>query len=116
MQIDPITRLTCNCATFVFFHSIPQNVAVFALAKDENNVLTSKFVLRATPTFFGSKQFQSAISPNNFSAQEAGIFSIAELNFFWNCLLMTNHSDTSLVLLQKTISFEFFGYFWKPLN
>ena len=44
------------------------------------------------------------ISPNTFTAEDARIYSNAELNNFWNRVLFTKHSDTTLKLLKKAIS------------
>ena len=57
------------------------------------------------------KQFQSAINPNTFSAQEAGTFSNASLTNFWNRVLLTKHCDTTLKLLGKAIWYDFLATF-----
>ena len=38
-----------------------------------------------------------------FTAQDAGIFSNAELDQFWNRILYSKHSDSTLHLLGKAL-------------
>ena len=47
------------------------------------------------------------ITPNTFTAQDAGIYSNAELDQFWNRVLFSKHSDTTLQLLGKSLSYDF---------
>ena len=68
------------------------------LKTDEHYELTPKPVLRATPTLFEPSHFQFATSPNTFAAQEAGLYSNAELIDFWNRASFTKHSDTTMKL------------------
>ena len=56
--------------------------------------------------FFEPKQVQSAINPNILTAQEAGIFYNAESANFWNRVLFTKHSDTTLKLLVEAIAYD----------
>ena len=56
---------------------------------------------------FEPEQVQSAISPNNFIAQEARIFSKAELADFWSRILFTKQPDTTLKILGKGILYDF---------
>ena len=58
------------------------------------------------PTLFEPNQVQSAINPNTFTIQDAGIYSNAELSNFWNRVLYTQHSDTTLRLSGRTTSFD----------
>ena len=41
------------------------------------------------------------------TAQDAGIYSYAELDQFWNRVLFAKHSDTTLQLLGKSLSYDF---------
>ena len=107
MFIDPITRQTFNYATPISCDNNPQNVIALDPDLDEHYVLTPKPVLRANPKLFKPNQIQTAISPNTFTAQDAGIYSNAELTNFWNRVLFTKHSDTTLKLLGKAISYDF---------
>ena len=56
---------------------------------------------------FKPTQIETTITPNTFTAQDAGIYSIAELDQFWNRVLFAKHSDTTLQLLGKTLSYDF---------
>ena len=59
------------------------------------------------PLLFETKQVQSAMNSNTFTAQEAGFFSNAKLTNFWNRASFTKHSDTTLTLLGKAASYDF---------
>ena len=48
-------------------------------------------------------QIKTTITPETFTAQDAGIYSNAELDQFWNRVLFAKHSDTTLQLLGKLI-------------
>ena len=54
---------------------------------------------------FTPSQIKTTIRPNTFTAQDAGIHSIAELNQFWK--LFSKYSDTTLQLLGKALSGSF---------
>ena len=69
--------------------------------------MTLQPVLPAVPTLFETKQLQSAISPNSFTAQEAGIYSNAKSTNFWNRVFFPKHSDSTLKHLGKAISIDF---------
>ena len=56
---------------------------------------------------FTPTQIKTTIRPNTFTAQDAGIYSNAELDQFWNRILFSKHSDTTLQLLGKALSFSF---------
>ena len=71
-DIDPITRLTFNYATPIFCVNNPPNVISLAVDNDENCGLTLEPVIWATETLFDSKQVQTAIGSNTFTAEEAG--------------------------------------------
>ena len=47
------------------------------------------------------------ITPNTFTAQDAGIYSNAELDQFWNRIFFAKHSDTTLQLLGKSLKYDF---------
>ena len=53
---------------------------------------------------FEPKQVQSAISPNTFNAQDAGIYSQTEITKFSNRAIVTKHSEIRLGLFGKAIS------------
>ena len=56
---------------------------------------------------FTHNQIKTTIRPKAFTAQDAGIYSNAELNQFWNRILFSKHSDTTLQLLGKALSYSF---------
>ena len=100
---NPTTRQNFNYATPVSSDKNPENFGALDPYNDENYVMTPKPALQATSLLFEPNQVQSALSPGTFSAQQAGIFSNAELTFFW----YHEHSDTILKLFLKAISFDF---------
>ena len=55
---------------------------------------------------FKPTQIKTTITPNAFTAQDAGIYSNAELDQFWNGVFFEKHSDTTLQLLGKS-SYDF---------
>ena len=56
---------------------------------------------------FKPTQIKTTITPNTFTAQDAGIYSNAELENFWNRVLFAKHSDTTLQLLGKSLNYDF---------
>ena len=48
---------------------------------------------------FTPSQIKTTIRPNTFTAQDAGIYSNAELDPFWNRTLFSKHSFYTLQLL-----------------
>ena len=56
---------------------------------------------------FTPSQIKTTIRPNTFTAQDAGIYSNAELDKFWNRILFSKDSDTTLQLLGKAFSYSF---------
>ena len=57
---------------------------------------------------FTPNQINTTIRPNTFTAQDAGVYSNAEeLDQFWNRLLFSKHSDTTLQLLGKALIYSF---------
>ena len=56
---------------------------------------------------FTPSQIKSTIRPNTFTAQDAGIYCNAELDQFWNRILFSKHSDSTLQLLGKALSYSF---------
>ena len=56
---------------------------------------------------FTPNQIKTTIQPNTFTAQDAGIYSNAELDLIWNRILFSKHSDTTLQLLGKALSYSF---------
>ena len=56
---------------------------------------------------FTPSQIKTTIRPNTFTPQDAGICSNAELDQFWNKILVSKHSDSTLQLLGKALSYSF---------
>ena len=56
---------------------------------------------------FKPTQFKTTITPNTFTAQDACIYSNAELYQFWNRVLFAKHSDTTLQVLGKSLGYDF---------
>ena len=56
---------------------------------------------------FTPSQFKTTKRPNTFTAQDACIYSNSELDQIWNRILFSKHSDTTLQLLGKALSFSF---------
>ena len=55
---------------------------------------------------FTSCQIKTTIRPNTYTAQDAGIYSNAELDQFWNIIIFSKHSDSTLQLLGKALNFS----------
>ena len=109
MYVDPITRQTFNDATPIESGNNPQNI--LELDPDSNDgifyVLTPEPLKREAPQMFKPTQIKTTITPNTFTAQDACIYSNAELDQFWNSVLLAKHSDTTLQLLGKSLSYDF---------
>ena len=56
---------------------------------------------------FTPSQKKTTKRPNAFTAQDAGIYSNAELDQFWNRILFSKHSESTLQLLGKALSYSF---------
>ena len=56
---------------------------------------------------FTLSQIKTTIRPHTFTAQDAGIYSNAELDQYWNRILFSKHSDSTLQLLDKAVSYSF---------
>ena len=54
-------------------------------------MLTQDPLKREAPQMFKPTQIKTTITPNTFTAQDAGIFSNADLDQFLNRLLFTKH-------------------------
>ena len=66
-------------------------------------------IKRKPPLMFTPSQIKTTIRPNTFTAQDAGIYSNAELDQFWIRILFSKHSDSTLQLRGKTPSYSFFS-------
>ena len=56
---------------------------------------------------FTPSQIKTTIRPNTSTAQDAGIYLIAELDQFWNRILFAKHSDSTLQRLGKALYYTF---------
>ena len=70
-------------------------------------MLTPESLKREAPQMFKPTQTKTTITPKTFTALDAGIYSNAELDQFWNRVLFAKHSDTTLQLLGKSLSYDF---------
>ena len=108
MYVDPLTRQTFNYATPIDSGNNPQNIIELDPDSDDEDfyVLTPEPLEREAPQMFEPTQIKTTVTPNTFSAQDAGIFSNAELDQFWNRVLFAKHSDITLPLLGKSLSYD----------
>ena len=86
MYVDPITRQTLNYATPIECGNNPQNIIELDPDTDDGDfyVLTPDPLKREAPQMFKPTQIKTTITPNTFIARDAGIYSNAELDQFWN--------------------------------
>ena len=109
MYIYPISTKFFNYATLISWGINPQNVIAL-----EHSVLTPKPVLGATIMLFEQKHVQSAKRPSNFTVQEAGNYSNAQLKSLWNRILFTIWYYTDV--FRKCHRVWLFSYLWKTSN
>ena len=64
-------------------------------------MLTPDPLKREAPQMFKPTQIKTTKTPNTLTAQDADIYSNAELDHIWNRVLFAKHSDTTLQLLGK---------------
>ena len=109
MYEDPITRQTFIFATPIEYENNPQNIIELDPDTDDGDfyVLTPDPLKKEAPQMVKPTQIKTTITPNIFTAQDAGIYSNAELDQFWNRVLFAKHSDTTLQLLGKSLSYDF---------
>ena len=101
MYVDPITRQTYDHATPIPCDNNPGNIIELDPDTDDQDfyILRPEPIKRKTPFMFTPNQIKTTKRPNTFTAQDAGIFSNAELDQFWNRIRFSKHSDTTLQLL-----------------
>ena len=111
MYVDPITRQTYHYATPIPCDNNPRNIIELDPDTDEQDfyILGPEPIKRKPPLMFTSNQIKTTIRPNTFTARYAGIYSNAELDQFWNRILFSKHSDTTLQLLGKALIYSFFS-------
>ena len=110
MYIDPITRQTYGYATSIPCDNIPRIIIELDtdIDTDDQNfyILRPEPIKRIPPLMFTPIRIKTTIRPNTFTAQDAGLYSNAELDQFWNGILFSKHSDTTLQLLGKALSYS----------
>ena len=105
MYVDPITRQTFDYATPITCDNNPRIIIELDPDSDDQDfyILGSEPIKRKPPLMFTPSQIKTTIRPNTFTAQDAGIYSNAELDQFWNRILFSKHSDFTLQLLGKPL-------------
>ena len=86
MYVDPITRQTYDYATPITCDNNPRNIIELDPDSDDQGfyILGPEPIKRKSPLMFTPSQIKTTIRPNTFTAQDAGIYSNAELDQFWN--------------------------------
>ena len=110
MYVDPITRQTHDYATAIPCDNNPRNIIELDpdTGSQEFYSLRPERIKRKPPLMFTPNQFKITIRPTTFTAQDAGMYSNAELDQFWNRILFSKHSDSTLQLLGKPLVILFF--------
>ena len=103
MYVDPITRQTYAYATPITCDNNPRNIIELDPVSDDQDfyILGPELIKRKPPLTFTPSQIKTTIRPNTFTAQDAGIYSNAELDHFWNKILHSKHSDSTSVTRQS---------------
>ena len=109
MCVDPITRPTYDYATPNTCDNIPRIIIELNLYLDDRDfdVLGQKPVKQKPPLMFTPSQIKTTIRPNTFTAQTSGMYFNAELDHFWNRILYSKHSHSTLQLLGEALSYFF---------
>ena len=109
MYVDPITRQTYDYATPITCDNIPRNIIELDPDSDDQDfhILGPEPIKSKPPLMFTPSQTKTTIRPNTFTAQDAGIYSNAELDHFWIRILFSKHSDSTLQFLGKAPSYSF---------
>ena len=110
MYVDPITRQTYDYATPITCDNNTRNIIELDLDSDDQDfyILGPEPTKRKPPLMSTPSQIKTTIRPKTFTAQDdAGMYSNAELDQFWNRILFSKHSDSTLQLLGKALSSSF---------
>ena len=109
MYVDPITRQTYDNATPITCDNNPRNMIELDPDSDDQDfyILAPEPIKRKPPLMFTPSQIKTTIRPTTFTAQDAGKYSNAELDEFWNRIFFSKHSDSTLQLLEKALSYSF---------
>ena len=105
MYVDPITRQSYDNATPITCGNNPRNIIELDPDSDDEEfyILGPEPIKRKSPLMFTPSQIKTTIRPKTFTAQDAGIHSNAELYQFWNRILFSKHSDSTLQLLGEAL-------------
>ena len=109
VYVDPITKQTFNYATAIECGNNPQNIIELDPDTYGGNfyVLTRDPLKREAPQMFKPTQIKTTKTPNTFTAQDANIYSNANLDQIWSRVLFAKHSHTTPQLLGKSLSYDF---------
>ena len=109
MYLDPITRQTYDYATPIACDNNPRNIIELDPDSDDQSFyfLGPEPIKRKLPLMFTPSQIKTTIRPKPLTAQDAGIYSNAELDQFWNRHLYSKHSVSTLQFLGKALSCSF---------
>ena len=96
----------------LLLHAIITQKKIIELDLDSDDqdfyILGPEPIKRKPPLMFTPSQIKTTIQPNTFTAHDAGIYSNAELNQFWNRIFFSKHSDTTLQILGKLLVIPLF--------
>ena len=109
MYVNPITRQTYDYATPITCDNYPRNIIELDPDSDDQDfyILGPEPVKHEPPSMFTPSRIKTTIRPNTFTAYDAGIYSNAELDHFWNRILFSKHFDSTLQILGKALSYSF---------
>ena len=109
MHVDPITRKTYDYATPIACDTNPRIFIEVDPDSDDQDfyILGPEPIKRKPPLMFALSQIKSTIRPNTFAAQDPEIHSNAEIDQFWNRILFSKHSESTLQLFGKASSYSF---------
>ena len=109
MYVDPSTRQALDYATPIDCDNNPLNIIELDPDSGDQDfcILGPELFKRKRPLMFTPSQTKTTLRSNTFTAQDAGIYSNAELDQFWNRILYLKHSDSTLHLLGKARSYSF---------
>ena len=103
LTYDPITRQTYNYATPIACDKNPRNIIELDPDDQDFHILGQELIKRKPPLMFTPSQIKTTIRPNTFTTQDASIYSNAELDQFWNKILFSELSDSTLQLVRKLL-------------
>ena len=109
MYVDPITRKTYDYATPIACDNNPKNIIELDPDSDDQDfyILGPEPMKQKPPLMFTPSRIKTIIRSNTFTTQNADIYSNAEIDQFWNRILFSKHSDSTLQLLGKAFSYSF---------